>query len=45
MEKGTKLNYYGKECEVIKSDLTHVVIKFKNGTIICTTKSTFAQTK
>jgi hypothetical protein len=41
MNIGDIVNYFGKEAEVIQFDKTHVVIKFKNGTKLCTTKTAF----
>ena len=43
MKIGDKVNYFGKEAEVIELDKTHVVIKFNSGTKICTNKSTFSK--
>jgi len=41
MKIGDIVNYFGKEAEVLQFDKTHVVIKFKNGTKLCTTKTAF----
>ena len=41
MQIGDVVNYFGKDAEVIYFDKTHVLIKFKSGTIICTDKLTF----
>jgi hypothetical protein len=41
MKKGDKLNYFGKDVEVVESNQTHVLIKFNNGSKLCTPKSTF----
>ncbi len=41
MKTGDTVNYFGKEAEVVQFDKTHVVIKFKNGTKLCTTKTAF----
>lgn len=41
MKIGDTVNYFGKEAEVLLFDKTHVVIKFKNGTKLCTTKTAF----
>ncbi len=42
MKIGDKLNYFGKEVEVVKFDNTHVVVRFESGSLLCTTKSTFS---
>jgi hypothetical protein len=41
MKTGDIVNYFSKEAEVLQFDKTHVVIKFKNGTKLCTTKTAF----
>jgi hypothetical protein len=41
MEIGQKVNYFGKEAEVVDKNLTHVLIKFVDGSKLCTTKTTF----
>lgn len=41
MKIGDILNYFGKEAEVVLFDRTHVVIKFKDGSKLCTTKTAF----
>ena len=41
MRIGNTVNYFGKQAEVVNFDKTHVVIKFENGTTLCTMKSTF----
>ena len=38
---GQKLNYFGKEVEVVEFNSTHVLIKFKSGLKIATPKTTF----
>lgn len=38
---GQKLNYFGKDVEVVEFNRTHVLIKFEDNTKICTLKSTF----
>ncbi len=43
MKIGDTVNYFGKEAEVLLFDKTHVVIKFKSGSVLCTTKSTFSK--
>jgi hypothetical protein len=41
MKTGDIVNYFGKEAEVLEFNKTHVLIKFKNGTKLCTTKTAF----
>lgn len=41
MKIGDKLNYYGKTVEVVEFNYTHCVVKFENGTKLCTNKNTF----
>ena len=41
MQIGDKLKYLGKEAEVVDKNLTHVLIKFVDGSKLCTTKTTF----
>ena len=41
MKTGDIVNYFGKIAEVVLFDRTHVVIKFNNGSKICTTKTAF----
>jgi hypothetical protein len=41
MKIGDKLNYFGKTVEVVEFNSTHCVIKFEDGTKICTNKNTF----
>jgi hypothetical protein len=41
MKKGQNLNYFGKSAEVVEFNNSHVLIKFKNGSKLCTLKSTF----
>ena len=41
MQKGDIVNYFGKEAKVVLFNRTHVVIKFKDGSKICTTKTAF----
>lgn len=41
MKIGDKLNYFGKIVEVVDKNLTHVLIKFEDGSKLCTTKTTF----
>jgi hypothetical protein len=36
MVVGQKLNYFDQEVEVVEFDKTHVVIKFKSGSLLCT---------
>ncbi len=38
---GDTLNYFGKAVEVVDFDKTHVLIRFTDGTMICTNKSLF----
>ena len=40
-ENGKKLNYFGRVCELIESKGKYVLIRFNDGTKICTPKSTF----
>jgi hypothetical protein len=41
MKIGDILNYFGESVEVVEFNDTHVLVKFENGTKICTLKSTF----
>lgn len=41
MKTGQMLNYFGKDVEVIEFNRTHVLVKFENGTKLCTLRSTF----
>lgn len=41
MQKGDIVNYFGKQAEVVLFDRTHVVIKFKDGSKLCTTRTAF----
>jgi hypothetical protein len=41
MKIGDKLNYFGRYCEVVEFNRTHVLIKFASGTKICTNKFSF----
>lgn len=41
MKIGDTLNYFGKPVEVVAFDKTHVVIKFEDGTKLCTGRSLF----
>ena len=41
MKIGDKLNYFGKDVEVVDLNKTHVLIKFESGTIICTDRLAF----
>lgn len=43
MKIGDKLNYYGKDCEVVDFNQTHVLIQFESGTKICTNRFSFAK--
>jgi hypothetical protein len=43
MKIGDKLNYFGKIVEVVDKNLTHVLIKFEDGTKIATNKNTFSK--
>jgi len=43
MKKGDKLNYFGKDCEVVEINQTHVLIEFESGIKICTNKFTFSK--
>jgi len=36
MNKNQKLNYFGQEVEVVEFDKTHVVIRLKSGSLLCT---------
>jgi hypothetical protein len=41
MKIGDIVNYFGKEAEVVLFNTSHVVIKFKDGSKLCTTKTAF----
>jgi hypothetical protein len=41
MQIGQKVNYFGKNAEVLEFNRTHVLIKFENGSKLCTTKTAF----
>ena len=41
MKIGDTVNYFGKEAEVVLFNTSHVVIKFKDGSRLCTTKTAF----
>lgn len=41
MQIGQKVNYFGKNAEVLEFNRTHVLIKFENGNKLCTTKTAF----
>jgi hypothetical protein len=41
MKIGDIVNYFGKKAEVVLFNASHVVIKFKNGSKLCTTKTAF----
>lgn len=41
MKIGDTVNYFGKEAEVVLFNTSHVVIKFKDGSRLCTTKAAF----
>jgi hypothetical protein len=41
MKIGDIVNYFGKQAEVVLFDRTHVVIKFKDGSKLCTTRTAF----
>lgn len=41
MKIGQIVNYFGKEAEVVDLNNTHVLIKFKSGSKLCTPISTF----
>jgi len=41
MKIGDRVNYFGKEAEVLEFNKTHVLIKFINGSKLCTTKTAF----
>lgn len=36
MHKNQRINYFGQEVEVVEFDKTHVVIKLKSGSLMCT---------
>jgi len=36
MHKTQNLNYFGQEVEVVEFDKTHVVIRLKSGSLLCT---------
>jgi hypothetical protein len=41
MKIGDIVNYFGKQAEVVLFDRTHVVIKFEDGSKLCTTRTAF----
>lgn len=41
MQIGDIVNYFGKQAEVVLFDRTHVVIKFEDGSKLCTTRTAF----
>ncbi len=41
MKIGEKLNYYGKDCEVLEFNKTHVLIIFESGSKSCVNKFSF----
>ena len=41
MRIGDKLNYYGKDCEVVDFNKTHVLIKLESGSKFCVNKFSF----
>jgi len=41
MKIGEKLNYYGKDCEVLEFNKTHVLIIFESGSKFCVNKFSF----
>ena len=41
MKIGQKVNYFGKEVEVVEFNRTHVLIKFESGIKICTNRLMF----
>ena len=41
MKIGQKVNYFGKEAEVVEFNKTHVLIIFESGTKICTNRLMF----
>lgn len=41
MKIGDKLNYFGKDVEVVEFNKTHVLIKFESGSKICTNRLIF----
>lgn len=41
MKINDKLKYFGKDCEVLDLNLTHVLVVFEDGSKLCTPKSTF----
>jgi hypothetical protein len=43
MKIGDIVNYFGKEAEVVLFNTSHVVIKFKDGSKLCTNKLTFSK--
>tara|TARA_R110000782_G_scaffold255292_1_gene344049 strand:- start:205 stop:345 length:141 start_codon:yes stop_codon:yes gene_type:complete len=45
MNIGDKLNYFGKDVEVVDFNKTHVLIIFKSGIKICTNKFSFKKQK
>jgi hypothetical protein len=45
MKIGDKLNYFGKDVEVVDLNKTHVVIRFESGSKICTNRLHWKQVK
>jgi hypothetical protein len=43
MKIGDIVNYFSKEAEVVLFNTSHVVIKFKDGSKLCTNKLTFSK--
>jgi hypothetical protein len=41
MKIGDIVNYFGKEAEVVLFNNSHVVIRFKDGSKLCTKKTAF----
>lgn len=41
MKIGDTVNYFGKTAEVVLFNTSHVVIKFEDGSKLCTKKTTF----
>lgn len=41
MTTGQQVNYFGKMAEVLEFNKTHVLIKFKDGSKLCTTRTAF----
>jgi hypothetical protein len=45
MKIGDKLDYFGKTVTVIDLNYTHCLVRFEDGTKLCTNKNTFFNDK